>query len=120
MTSWLDWDISDNDGTNPLGQPADFEFRIEYDYDPGDPGYMYDSNGDGYPASNPAITLTSATCATVCVENEQKRVPTQDEARAIADWFWTELDRRPEIRDQIRTFGFEQMELEPDWDDLDD
>ena len=40
MTSWLDWGISDEEGTNPLGKPGDFEFAIAYDFDPGDPGYL--------------------------------------------------------------------------------
>ena len=120
MTSWISWEISDNDGTNPLEKPGDFEFRIAYDFDPGDRGCMYDSNGDGYPGYEASVTLTDAVCETVSVVDEKKRPPTHEEAKALADWFWTELDRHPEIRDQIQTSGLEQMSFEPDCDDLDD
>jgi len=115
MTSWINWEISDNDGTNPLEKPGDFEFRIEYDFEPGDPGCMYDSNGDGYPGHDASVTLTNAICeALQCVGDEKKRAPTHEEAKALADWFWTELDRHPEIADQIQTFGLEQMSFEPE------
>jgi len=115
MTSWINWEISDNDGTNPLEKPGDFEFRIEYDFEPGDPGCMYDSNGDGYPGHDASVTLTNAICeALQCVGDENKRAPTHEEAKALADWFWTELDRHPEIADQIQTFGLEQMSFEPE------
>jgi hypothetical protein len=115
MTSWINLEISDNDGTNPLEKPGDFEFRIEYDFEPGDPGCMYDSNGDGYPGHDASVTLTDAICeALQCVGDEKKRAPTHEEAKALADWFWTELDRHPEIADQIQTFGLEQMSFEPE------
>jgi predicted Abi (CAAX) family protease len=61
------------------------------------------------------VTLTDAICeALQCIGDEKKRAPTHEEAKALADWFWTELDRHPEIADQIQTFGLEQMSFEPE------
>ena len=68
MTSWLDWGISDEEGTNPLGKPGDFEFAIAYDFDPGDPGYLYDKNGDGCPGYPATVTLTDSTCKSLWLE----------------------------------------------------
>lgn len=118
MTSWLNWELNDEEGTNPLGQPGDFEFNVEYEFDPGDPGYAYDSNGDGYPGYGPSVTLTNSVCKTVCVGAEKKRPPTAEEAAELANWFWTVLDSKPEIRDQMETRGLEQMAFEPECDDL--
>ncbi|NDC55286.1 MAG: hypothetical protein EBZ69_00365 [Alphaproteobacteria bacterium] len=117
MPSWLNWEISDDEGTNPLGQPGEFEFNVEYDFDPGDPGYMYDRNGDGYPGYPPTVTITGAVCKSVCVGEEKERQPTKEEETALSEWFWVVLDKRPEIRDQMEEHGREQMTFEPDCDD---
>lgn len=120
MTSWIDWEINDDEGINPLGRPGDFEFNVEYEFDPGDSGYMYDANGDGYPGYPAGVELTNAVCTRVHVEDEQKRAPTPEEAKELANWFWTVLDKKPGIRDQIETHGLEQMSFEPECDDRDD
>lgn len=117
MTSWLNWELNDDEGTNPFGSPGDFEFNVEYEFDPGDPGYMYDANGDGYPGYPAGVDLTNAVCTQVQVANEQKRVPTTEEAKKLVEWFWTVLDKKPQIRDQIETHGLEQMSFEPECDD---
>ena len=120
MTSWLDWEISDEDGDNPLGQPADFEFNVEYDFDPGARGNEYDSYSDGYSGHQANVTLTNAVCKKLRVGDQKQRTPTPDELVALSGWFWFVLDKHPEIRDQIEERGLEQMSIEPDYDDLDD
>lgn len=120
MTSWLDWEISDDEGDNPFGKPGDFEFNIEYEFDPGDPGYMYDSNGDGYPGYQAHVTLVDAVCKKIHIVDQEKRTPNPEEAKELIRWFWTVLDKKPQIRDQLEERGLEQMTLEPDYDDRDD
>jgi len=116
VTSWMDWEISDDEGSNPFGVPGEFEFNVEYDFDPGDPGCQYDSNGDGYPPYPPNVTLSHAVCKRMTLENLGQKVPTQEEVAKLTDWFWTVLDKRPGIRDQMEEFGVEQMAFEPDDD----
>ena len=117
MTSWIDWELNDDEATNPLGQAGDFTFNVEYEFDPGDPGYMYDANGDGYPGYAACVDLTGAVCTQVHIDAEQKRAPTPEEAERLANWFWTVLDKNPKIRDQIETQGLEQMSFEAECDD---
>lgn len=117
MTSWIDWEINDDEGTNPLGRPGCFSFNVEYEFDPGDPGYMYDANGDGYPGYPPGVDLVSAMCTQVHVDGEHKRTPNPTETEELAIWFWTVLDKKSEIRDQIETHGLEQMSFEAECDD---
>jgi hypothetical protein len=117
MTSWLRWELNDDDGDNPTGAPGDFEFEVEYDFDPGDPGYQYDSNGDGYPGHAANVTLGNVVCKKMRIDNIY-REPTLEEKQQLSAWFWTVLDKKPKIRDQIETLGLEQMSFEPDCDDV--
>lgn len=121
MTSWLNWELEDEDGDNPVLSAGAFEFTIEYDFEPPDPGYMYDSNGDGYPGHDASITITNAVCKNLRETiGGTWRVPSPEEAVALSDWFWTVLDKQPKIRHEIEQSGIEQMMLEPDYDDVDD
>lgn len=106
MTSWMNWELADDVGENPIGVPAEFEFSIEYDFDPGD---TYTCNKNKYPDYPATVTLTKATCKKICAEYGQPRLPTQNEIDDLTQWFWSVLDKNQEIRDQIETFGLEQM-----------
>lgn len=117
MTSWMRWELNDTDGNNPTGAPGDFEFEIEYDFDPGDPGYQYNNNGDGYPGHGANVTLCHAVCKRIYT-GDTKRNPSPEEKEQLSAWFWDVLDKNSQIRHQIETLGFEQMSFEPDWDDV--
>lgn len=117
MTSWLRWEINDDDGENPTGAPGDFEFEVEYDFDPGDPGYQYDNNGDGYPGHAASVTLFNAVCKKIRTATTQCELSVKEKEQ-LAAWFWEVLDKNPEIRHQIETLGLEQMSFEHDWDDV--
>lgn len=120
MTNWIQWDIDDEYGENPLGKPGSFEFRIAFDYDPGDPGYDYDYNGDGYPGHHPNATITGAECKILQLEALPQRPPTEDEIKLLEKWFLALIDSDTKLCRQIEQCGLDQMCVEPDWDDWDD
>lgn len=120
MTNWIQWEIDDENGENPLGTPGEFEFNVAFDYDPGDPGYEYDANGDGYPGHPPNATITGATCTTVKLETLPQRTPTTNEIPLLEDWFLSVIDHDRKLRQQIEACGLDQMCVEPDYDDWDE
>lgn len=120
MTNWIQWAIDDEDGENPLGKPGEFEFNVAFDYDPGDPGYMYDANGDGYPGHPPNATITGAECIVIRLEELPQRPPTEKENKMLEDWFLNVLDHDKKLCQQIEACGLDQMCVEPDCDDWDD
>lgn len=120
MTNWIPWDIDDEHGENPLGQPGEFAFNVEFDYDPGDPGYDYDYNGDGYPGHAPSATVSGAECKEIKLADLPVRSPTAEEIKLLEDWFLSMLDTDKKLRRQIEACGLDQMCIEPDYDDWDD
>lgn len=98
MTCWLNWEIHDEQGTNPLGVPGNFEFRVAFDFDPGNFGN----------SATDAVTLTDSVCKVILTRSHRMR-PAQYEVNALTNWFWAVLDKNPEIRDHIATFAAEQM-----------
>jgi len=120
MTNWIPWDIDDDDGENPLGKPGTFEFNVEFDYDPGDPGCRYDYNGDGYPSHDAHAIVTGAECKTIKLEDLPQRPPTENEIKLLEDWFLSMLSKDNRLRRQIESCGLDQMCVEPDEDDWDD
>ena len=120
MTNWIPWDIEDWDGKNPLGKPGQFAFNVAFDYDPGDPGYLYDRNGDGYPGHSPSAAITGADCTEVQLEELPARAPAKEELEPLENWFLSVLSDNPKLRRQIEMCGLDQMCVEPDYDDCDD
>ena len=93
MTNWVQWDIDDEYGENPLGKPGEFAFNVEFEYDPGDPGYAYDHNGDGYPEYLPSATVSGAECKQIKLTDLPVRVPTKEEIKLLEDWFLSLLNK---------------------------
>lgn len=98
MPSWINWEIHDNEGTNPLALPGSFEFCVEYDFDPGNSGFI----------TAGAVSLTKSVCKNIRF-GPFSRVPTKEEMIALSGWFWDVLDKQPDIRYQIESNGAEQM-----------
>jgi hypothetical protein len=122
MTNWIQWEIDDADGENPFGVPGEFEFNVDFDYDPGDPVVMYTPNGDGSPGYPPHTSITGAQCTFFKLDglHTQPQPPTHEEDVMICDWFMSLLDSDKKLRRQIEECGLDQMYVEPDYDDLDD
>lgn len=122
MTNWIQWEIDDPDGENPLGVPGEFEFEVEFDYDPGEPTILYTPNGDGSPGYPPHASVAAARCKSLKLNDadEQMRVPTREENESISAWFMAVLDSDQKLKRQIEACGLDLMCLEPDYDDLDD
>jgi hypothetical protein len=120
MTVWVSWEIEDEDGENPLEKPGEFDFNVELDYDPGDPGYQYDRNGDGYPGYPPKAVIVDAKCLAVRLEKLPSRAPTVEETKMLAEWFLSILNDNKKLCRQIEECGLDQMCVEQDYDDWDD
>ena len=73
MSSCVHWAIEDEYGDNPTSRAGDFEFRIWYEIDPGEPRVMYTPNGDGHPGYPASVNLLDAECTEVYFEDEQER-----------------------------------------------
>ena len=113
MTNWIQWDIDDEHGENPLGKPGSFEFNVEFDYDPGEPS-------DTYFAEQPNATITGAECKILQLEAAPKRQPTKDEIKMLEKWFLSLISIDGKLCQQIEQCGLDQMCVEPDYDDWDD
>lgn len=120
MSSWVDWDIEEEYGENPLGKPGLFEFRVGYYIEPGCRGVMYTPNGDGYPGHAPSFVMEGVDCVGMRLENESARRPTHNEQDSLCEWFQQYLDARPSEMKELENRAFEYSYLEPDYDDLDD
>ncbi|WP_353208437.1 hypothetical protein [Sphingorhabdus sp.] len=120
MTSTIVWEIEDDKGENDTGKPACIEFNIDFSVDPADPGYMYDSNGDGYPGHDASVNIGECTCVQVQFDGEEKsREPTAEEAATLANWFSHWLNTQPKEREQIETAALELAvtdDYEPDYE----
>lgn len=121
MTNWIQWEIDDPDGENPFGVPGEFEFEIEFDYDPGEPPIMYTPNGDGSPGYPPSATITGAQCKLIKLDglHEKMQPPTIEENSSVSNWFMTLLDNDHKLKRQIEACGLDQMCVgsDDDWDD---
>lgn len=122
MTNMIQWEIEDSNGENPFGVPGEFEFDVEFDYDPGEPEILYTPNGDGSPGYPPCATITGAQCRRIKLDglHVQPQSPTNDENTAISNWFMALLDSDQKLKRQIEACGLDQMYVEPDYDDWDD
>lgn len=121
MGVYLHWEIEDDEGTNPTNTPGWFDFCVECEVEPGDPGYLYNANGDGCPPSPPTAEVVGVTCRRVHLDGETElRKPTEDEANSLSMWFYGWVDTHPQEMEQIREQAFEYAWPEPDYDDLDD
>lgn len=122
MTNWIEWEIDDPDGENPLGLPGEFCFNVAFDYDPGEPTVMYTPNGDGSPGYPPTASITGAQCKFFKLEGLHTKMqpPTREEDAPLSDWFMSLLDNDSKLRRQIEACGLDQMCVEPYYDDVDD
>lgn len=121
MGVYLRWEIEDDEGTNPTNAPGWFDFNLECDVEPGDPGYLYDANGDGCPPYGPTAEVVGVTCERVHLDGENAvRKPTQDEEHALSYWFFGWLAAHPAEMQHIQEQAFEYAWPEPDYDDQDD
>lgn len=118
MTSWMPWTLTDDDGTNPLGETGAFDFDVEYEFDPGSPEWIASTHNEDYQNCPATVTLTHPRCTYVELATQPRRKPTVEEIEALAEWFWTVLDSNPQICDDMKAFGVEQMSFTPDVDDL--
>ncbi len=98
MTCWLNFEINDEHGKNPLELPGNFEFAVEYDFKLGK------FEDDVYPN----VTLTNATCKNI-YNGLLQRAPAPHEKTTLSQWFWAVLDKNPEIYDHITELAAEQM-----------
>lgn len=122
MTNWIQWEIDDTDGDNPFGVPGEFEFDVEFDYDPGEPTIMYTPNGDGSPGYPPQASVSGAKCTLLRLDglHTKMQTPTREEDETISGWFMSLLDNDVKLKRQIEACGLDQMYVEPDYDDWDD
>lgn len=120
MTSWIPWDIDDATGNNPIKIPAEFEFNLEFEYDPGELFDNYTPDGDGYPGCPPSVKVIKATCKTIKPVGAPLRVPTAYELDMLEDWFMSQINENNNLGQQIQEYGLEQMCVEPYCDDVDD
>lgn len=122
MTNWIQWEIDDPDGENPFGVPGEFEFNVEFDYDPGEPTTAYTLESEGSPGYPPQASVTGAQCTLFKLDglHTDAQPPTQEENESISDWFLTLLDNDQRLKRQIEACGLDQMYIEPDVDDWDD
>lgn len=124
-TNWIQWEIEDADGDNPFGVPGEFEFNIEFDYDPGEPTILYTPNGDGSPGYPPQTSITGAQCTSFKLDglHTEMQSPSREEDETISAWFMTLLDNDRKLKRQIEACGLDQMYVgsdDDDWDDRDD
>jgi hypothetical protein len=118
---YLTWEIEDDEGQNPLGEPGSFEFHLDCDVTPGDPGYLYNHNGDGYPGYAPAVEIVSVTCTRLATDADPSgRKPTEDEQNALSYWFYLWVDTHACDRESIEKQALEYACVAPDYDDVDD
>lgn len=117
MTSWMPWDIYTSDGDNPLKVPAEFEFNLEFEYDPGEP--EFGEYGE-YNSGQPSVRVIGAACKTIKVVDSNMRVPTAYELDMLEDWFMSKINDDENLRRQISEYGIDQMCVEPYSDDVDD
>jgi hypothetical protein len=104
------WSVEDELGKNPTGFAGEFEFDIDFTYDPGDPGVMYDSNMEGYPGHAPSISPESVICSSVKFEGDDVgRRPTAAEQQMLSKWFWVWLDANPDECRAICDSGMAQL-----------
>ena len=104
------WSVEDELGKNPIGIAGEFEFDIDFTYDAGDPGVMYDSNGDGYPGHAPSVEPESVICTSVRFEGDDVgRRPTAAEQQMLSKWFWVWLDANPDDCRSICESGMAQL-----------
>jgi hypothetical protein len=111
--------VEDDKGENPTGVPGSFDFEVEFDITPEDPGYMYDSNGDGYPGYPATAEIVSARCTAVWLEDTALRKPTPEEQTVFTDWFFTWLADRPDVESDMCHAELESM-CEADCEPYDD
>lgn len=120
MNVYLNWQIDDDEGTNPTNTPGWFDFRLECEIEPGDPGYLYNANGDGYPGHGPSVEVVGVTCDRVHLEGEEIRKPTEDEDTSLSYWFLGRIESNVTELEHIKEQAFEYADVEPDYDDIDD
>lgn len=110
MGSRVFWSYSDNDGENPTGTPADFEFEIWYEFFDFDPERV------------PQIEITGVTCRSVHFdgEPERSRTPTTEEEEEFSEWFSSYLDSHPKEFKAVQNQAREHAYVEPDYDDIDE
>ena len=106
MTS-VTWTIDDENGTNPTGKPGVIEFDVMFEFEPGDPGIMRDSNMDGYPGFPPQAHIDSALCTHLWLDDEDKRKPVREEIAAFSSWFFTWLAQHPNVERALCELGLE-------------
>jgi hypothetical protein len=121
-TNWIPWEIDDPAGENPFGVPGEFEFNVEFDYDPGEPTILSTLENEGSPGYPPQTTVTGAQCIgfKLSGEHAEMQSPTCDENEKIAVWFMALLDDNRKLKRQIEACGLDQMYVESDdvdWDD---
>lgn len=119
MTSWIPWDIDDDAGNNPIKIPAEFEFNLEFEYDPGDPPSEY-TPAEESPSCPPSVRVVGAECKTIKPVDAPSRAPTAYELDMLEDWFMSRLADDKILRQQIQEYGLDQMCVEPYYDDVDD
>ena len=120
MTSWIPWDIDDDTGDNPLKIPAEFEFSLEFEYDPGNPAAEYLTLDDDDSGCPPSVRVVGAACKTIKTADALSRVPTAYELDMLEDWFMSRLTTDKNLCQQIQECGLDQMCVEPYFDDVDD
>lgn len=120
MSSSIVWEVDDEKGENDTGKSAAIEFNISFSVEPGEPGYRYDSNGDGHPGYDASVNIGECVCLQVHFEGEDApRAPTEAEATMLTNWFSRWLNSQPPLREQIEAAALDQVDTddyEPDYD----
>jgi hypothetical protein len=101
--------VEDEDGQNPTGKLGSFDFDLDFEITAADPGYMYDSNGDGYPGHPATAELVTASCRRVWLEDEEPRQPTAEEQTVFTNWFFTWLADNPDVENDLCDNALEEV-----------
>jgi hypothetical protein len=109
------WFVDDELGTNPTGVAGEFEFDVNFAYDPGSPAVMYDSNMEGHPGYPSSVNPESVGCDSVKFAGESEfRRPTKTERKILNDWFWVWLDSHPDEYKAMCNSAAEEHAAGPD------
>lgn len=89
------WTVEDSSTSNPLGKSGEFEFEVDFIFEPEEQQVRYDSDLGGYPGS-PARAIVSAVCCThVSLTGEEPREPEKVENKKLQQWFFDWLEQHP-------------------------
>lgn len=97
MSHWIQWDIDDPNGENPLTEPATFDFNFRFEYDPGDE------------EQSASATILGADCTTISFDNNISRPPTAAENKQLEQWVLGVLAADARWREQVEACCVDQM-----------